>query len=135
MVKVPMHRTCCEAFPDFNIKFVPPFSQFFNPNGKCFSLFKSSPKHYIGNEVDRCTTERTSQRGTTVCAPRQTVLAAAVKLKVPNITPQPVAQTYNHANTPSLAACSAKKNSIEVLYLKARGGEAEVLEEEARLIC
>ena len=99
MDNAPVHRGVCEAFPDLNIKFLPPYSPFLNPIENCFSVFKSSLKQYIGNEVERCTTERARRRGTTACALREAVLAAAVEMAVPHITPQLVAKTYNHVNT------------------------------------
>ena len=51
----------------------------------------------------------------TVGALREAVLAAAVELAVPHITPQLVTQTYSHANT-YLSRCLQRQNFlIEVL--------------------
>ena len=53
-----LYRGVCESLSDLNLNFLPPYLPFFIPNEICFLVFKSSLKQHIGNEVDRCTSER-----------------------------------------------------------------------------
>ena len=84
----PVYRGVRESFPDLNINFLPPYSPFVILIKNYFSVFKSSLKQNIGNEVDRYRSERASRRGTTVCELREAVLTTTVELPVPRIRPQ-----------------------------------------------
>ena len=76
-------------------------------------MLKSSLDQYIGNQVDRCISDKARRRGTTACALREAVLAATVELTVPHITPQLVAQTYSHAKT-YLSRCLQRQKTLSI---------------------